>query len=325
MDYNINDDGGYKSKEDVYKINDEGKVNDDSKEHESASFRTLSICDKEDRNTNMKVVENEGKLDINANVDHDHLQNMFTNQLKVENRLDDDTDVSTSLFSLTYWLTHSVFQVARSFHEILLYEINRWLRRNLKGQEDAVKVLRDGSEVRVEFSSVTAAAAVAKSKEIEIFEEVMSFLQVPLAPVAVIRDNYINQVMLGVVETSLSKMSDESRPGPVRLREGNIAANWSAFEQRFDIYMKSNPKRFEAPANKWAIMMNEAGKEAIEVYNSFKTLDEAGNIVKTDNNENFDEVVKKFRSYTAARKSVLSIRTAFRARKQKPGETFANW
>ncbi|KAK3924096.1 Ribose-5-phosphate isomerase A [Frankliniella fusca] len=126
-------------------------------------------------------------------------------------------------------------------------------------------------------------------------------------------------------------MTDAARPGPVKLRDGNIAANWADFEQRFDIYIKSNPSRVEAPINKWAVLMNEAGNEALEIYNGFKasliviTMDEAGNIVKTDNSENYDVVVAEFRKYVEQRKSVTSIRAAFRKRKQRPGEPFANW
>ncbi|KAK3919136.1 Ribose-5-phosphate isomerase A [Frankliniella fusca] len=77
--------------------------------------------------------------------------------------------------------------------------------------------------------------------------------------------------------------------------------------------------------------MNEAGKEGLSIYNGFKeslittTLDDAGNIVKTDLSENYDAVVAEFGRYVAARKSHTSIRSAFRKRKQRPGEPFENW
>ncbi|KAE8749713.1 hypothetical protein FOCC_FOCC003453, partial [Frankliniella occidentalis] len=126
-------------------------------------------------------------------------------------------------------------------------------------------------------------------------------------------------------------MSDESRPGPVKLREGNIAANWAAFEQRFDIFVKADPSRVNPPANKWAVLMKEAGREALEVYNSFKdslvtrALDEQNGIVITDLSENYDAVVQAFRTYVEDKKSITSIRDAFNARRQKPGETWSNW
>ncbi|KAE8738527.1 hypothetical protein FOCC_FOCC015990, partial [Frankliniella occidentalis] len=126
-------------------------------------------------------------------------------------------------------------------------------------------------------------------------------------------------------------MSDESRPGPVKLREGNIAANWAAFEQRLDIFVKADPSRVRAPANKWAVLMKEAGREALEVNNSFKdslvtrTLDEQNGIVITDLSENYDAVVQAFRTYEEDKKSITCIRDAFNARRQKPGEKWSNW
>jgi len=103
-------------------------------------------------------------------------------------------------------------------------------------------------------------------------------------------------------------MSDESRPGPVKLREGNIAANRAAFEQRFEIYIKADPARVTPPANKWAVLMKEAGREALEVYNGFKdslvtgVLDADNGIVITDQSENYEAVVNAFRSYVAEKK-----------------------
>ncbi|KAK3928068.1 Gag polyprotein [Frankliniella fusca] len=124
---------------------------------------------------------------------------------------------------------------------------------------------------------------------------------------------------------------DESRPGPVKLREGNISANWAAFEQRFDIYWKADPSRQGADVNKWAVLMREAGREALEVYNSFRdslitaAIDANGSVVKTDLSENYEAVIAEFRKYAEEKKSVTSIREAFFKRNQKPGEPFATW
>ncbi|KAK3919188.1 hypothetical protein KUF71_008337 [Frankliniella fusca] len=109
---------------------------------------------------------------------------------------------------------------------------------------------------------------------------------------------------------------DESRPGPVKLREGNISANRAAFEQRFDISWKANPSRQGADVNEWAVLMREAGRAALEVYNSFKdslttaAIDANGSVVKTDPSKNYEAVIAEFRKYAEEKKSVTSIREA---------------
>ncbi|KAK3909800.1 Gag polyprotein [Frankliniella fusca] len=126
-------------------------------------------------------------------------------------------------------------------------------------------------------------------------------------------------------------MGDETRPGPVKLTSGNTSQNWKKFEQRFEIFLKADPKRAEPPANKWAMLMQEAGREALEVYNSFRvklttvTLTPEGVVQKDDKSEDYEAVIKEFRAYAEVKKSVSSIRKQFNHRNQKPGEPFGTW
>ncbi|KAK3921523.1 Phosphoglucosamine mutase, partial [Frankliniella fusca] len=112
---------------------------------------------------------------------------------------------------------------------------------------------------------------------------------------------------------------DETRPGPVKLTSGNTSQNWKKFEQRFEIFLKADPKRTEKPANKWAMLMQETGREAHEVYNSFRdklitvTLTLEGIVQKDD------------KAYAEVKKSVSSIRKKFNQRNQKPGEPLGTW
>ncbi|KAE8740131.1 hypothetical protein FOCC_FOCC014367, partial [Frankliniella occidentalis] len=72
-------------------------------------------------------------------------------------------------------------------------------------------------------------------------------------------------------------------------------------------------------------------REALEVYNGFKdslvtrAIDADGNITKTDPSENYEDVVKAFRTYVKENKDVYRIREAFNNRRQRPGESFSNW
>ena len=65
---------------------------------------------------------------------------------------------------------------------------------------------------------------------------------------------------------------------PVKLEfEGNVAENFRRFSQQFEIYMSASGFDTKEVSKKKqaAILLNLAGEEAIEVYNTF-TFDEGG-------------------------------------------------
>ncbi len=61
-----------------------------------------------------------------------------------------------------------------------------------------------------------------------------------------------------------------SKPGLVNLRCGNICAEWTKFKQKFGIYLVAAQMTDAQTEVKWALLMAEAGDDALEIYNAFK-------------------------------------------------------
>ncbi|KAK3913708.1 CCHC-type zinc finger protein [Frankliniella fusca] len=128
-------------------------------------------------------------------------------------------------------------------------------------------------------------------------------------------------------------MSDNlKRPGPVNLKAGNIQKSSETFKQKFGFYLIAIGKTKAAPEVKFALLMGEAGDEALEVYNSFKDKlitkklnDQNVEVIDVDNSTNYDHVLEQFDQYAAERKCVTGCRELFNARNQKSNELFSNW
>ncbi|KAK3918805.1 hypothetical protein KUF71_008053 [Frankliniella fusca] len=127
-------------------------------------------------------------------------------------------------------------------------------------------------------------------------------------------------------------MSNIQRPGPVNLRSGNIQASWTRFHQKFSIYLLATQQENAAATVKFALLLGEAGDDALEIYNSFKDKlitykkDQTGqDVVDVDKSQDYDSVVKEFENYAAAKKCVLACRETFRQRSQKPKESVVTW
>ena len=120
------------------------------------------------------------------------------------------------------------------------------------------------------------------------------------------------------------------KPGPVNLRAGNVAEEWNRFKQKFSIYLIATQQQNAASAVKWAILMGEAGDEALGVYNSFKdgliTRAVVNDVeVVTDLSQDYERVIQEFDSYAAQKKSLTACRQLFNTRNQKHNEPFSNW
>ncbi|KAK3922700.1 Glutamate receptor ionotropic, NMDA 3A [Frankliniella fusca] len=93
---------------------------------------------------------------------------------------------------------------------------------------------------------------------------------------------------------------------------------------------RPGPEKAESKV-KFALMLGEAGDDALEVYNSFKDRlvttkkDAEGKDVVEDMSQDFESVVKEFESYAAEKKCLLACREMFRQRNQKPKESVATW
>lgn len=122
------------------------------------------------------------------------------------------------------------------------------------------------------------------------------------------------------------------RPGPVNLKSGNIEAEWSRFKQKFEIFLNTPQNKRATSTEKWALLLTEAGDDALEVYNSFKdklitrTVNEqSGEITEINLTEDYKAVMQEFDSYAAQKKSLTGCREVFNQRNQKENEPFSNW
>lgn len=121
-------------------------------------------------------------------------------------------------------------------------------------------------------------------------------------------------------------------PGPVNLKSGNIDAEWNTFKQKFEIFLIATKQEKAASTVKWALLLGEAGDDALEVYNSFKDKlitkrlnEENVEIVETDFSQDYKKVLQEFDSYAAEKKSLTGCREIFNQRNQKEKEPFQNW
>ncbi|KAE8738374.1 hypothetical protein FOCC_FOCC016148 [Frankliniella occidentalis] len=122
------------------------------------------------------------------------------------------------------------------------------------------------------------------------------------------------------------------RPGPVNLKGGNAEAEWRHFLQKFEICLIAVNKKDAASDVQWALLMGEAGDQALHVYNSFKdklkdhkVIGEDGTITTEDRSQTYVDVLAEFAKCAKEKKSVIGCREAFRKRNQRPKEPFSNW
>ena len=86
--------------------------------------------------------------------------------------------------------------------------------------------------------------------------------------------------------------------------DGNLSENWRRFKQHFDIYLLASGKKNAAEDVKVALLLNLAGEEAQEVFNTFTFAEES-------EAKKIDVVCQKFSAYCNPRKNVIYERYAF--------------
>jgi hypothetical protein len=107
-------------------------------------------------------------------------------------------------------------------------------------------------------------------------------------------------------------------PDPLSL-EGNLSENWRRWKQRFNIYMKASGNVGSAEDVKKAILLHCVGPDALDVFNTFKFNDDAGEFSPTDEHENrlkYTAILDKFEEYCNPRKNTLFERYKFWKRSQ---------
>jgi len=97
--------------------------------------------------------------------------------------------------------------------------------------------------------------------------------------------------------------------------DGNTSENWRRFKQQFDIYITTSGSEKKDDAVKIAILLNFAGEDAIEVFNTFQFAE--------GDERKLNKVLEQFEQYCNLRKNVVFERYQFWQRHvtQKDSET----
>ena len=110
--------------------------------------------------------------------------------------------------------------------------------------------------------------------------------------------------------------------------EGNLAHNWSAFEEEFEIY--SNATLYDKTSKvKAYTLLNLAGPEAVKRAKNVLYKEEIKNgdevIQAAESKENVDDLIKKFRELCNPQSNVSMERHIFFTRDQKPRESIDSY
>jgi hypothetical protein len=105
---------------------------------------------------------------------------------------------------------------------------------------------------------------------------------------------------------------------PAKLEfEGNVAENYRRFRQQFEIYMSATgfdarnvPKKKQA-----AILLNIAGEEAIEVFNTFTFAED-------EDTDDPEDILAKFQNYCELKKNITYERHICNTRVQQQTQSF---
>ena len=95
--------------------------------------------------------------------------------------------------------------------------------------------------------------------------------------------------------------------------DGNTAANWRIFKQQQGIYLTASGSEKKDDSVKIAILLNVAGEDAIDVFNTFQFSEGDG--------KKLDKVLEEFKRYSNPRKNVVFERHRFWQISQKDSET----
>ena len=127
------------------------------------------------------------------------------------------------------------------------------------------------------------------------------------------RRNSLNFVRAYAIE--IDRMStDGLKPIEDLSFEGNISENWRLFKRDFDIIYAARGIDKKTEPVKVGTFLNAIGRNALEVYESFKLSDEEKG--------SYTAIVKAFDDFCTPRKNIVFERYKFGLRNQKEGEPF---
>ena len=97
--------------------------------------------------------------------------------------------------------------------------------------------------------------------------------------------------------------------------DGNTSENWRRFKQQFQIYLVASGSQDKDDTIKIAILLNFAGEDAIEVFNTLEFSE--------GDDKKLDKVIEQFETYCNPRKNVVFERYQFCKieRKNRESET----
>ena len=95
--------------------------------------------------------------------------------------------------------------------------------------------------------------------------------------------------------------------------DGNTSENWRRFKQQFQIYLVAPGSEDKDDTIKIAILLNFAGEDAIEVFNTF--------VFSDGDDKKLDKVIEQFETYCNPRKNVVFERYQFWKITQRESET----
>ncbi|CAB4035564.1 Hypothetical predicted protein, partial [Paramuricea clavata] len=95
--------------------------------------------------------------------------------------------------------------------------------------------------------------------------------------------------------------------------DGNTSENWRRFKQQFQIYLVASGSEDKDDPIKIAILLNFAGEDAIEVFNTFE--------FSAVDDKKLDKVIEQFERYCNPRKNVVFERYQFWKITQRDSET----
>ena len=95
--------------------------------------------------------------------------------------------------------------------------------------------------------------------------------------------------------------------------DGNTSEIWRRFKQQFQKYLVASGSQDKDDTNKIAILLNFAGEDAIEVFNTFEFSE--------GEDKKLDKVIKQFETYCSPRKNVVFERYQLWKITQKESET----
>ena len=111
-------------------------------------------------------------------------------------------------------------------------------------------------------------------------------------------------------------------PSSMQFGAANVAERWRRWEQHFQIYYAAAELDKKAPKTQVAILLNVAGPETFDVYNTF-VFDIPED--REPREPSVEEVLMAFRAYCQPRKNTVFERYHFWSRRQQKAETIDQW